>query len=178
MKLLEIVHWKNERLVANGDSLIYLLKTLLPKSGLPEYAPHALFTSHLTLSNLSRGAIDLPPVDNIAGIAIPQICGKHVKPFDSRVIVEKGYEEHMAGILLHELGHALGMEHSVEWPEKYGIPEGYCKIKDSSKYLHVMRTNGKKKHKPYAWNICNRCDLLKAYQENMIKWGEYCLAQN
>ena len=167
-----IVHLPKERLVANGPSL-GRFKKLLNSSVDPSLsqATHALFTSHKLVRDLGRALSSHPKVDAIAGIARQNVCHK---PYKSLVIIERMKRERsMVKVLIHELGHALGMAHNKNWSSYKGIPKGICQISKSSKYQSILRG---KTPKPYAWTICNRCDLLRLYQKQMIKWGKYCLA--
>ena len=169
-----ILYLPNERLVADGPSLSKfqkLLQTFVNPN--LDHATHALFTSHGLVRDLDRALPSHPKVDNRVGIAnVWYVC---FKPYKSLVIIERGpSERQMVKILMHELGHALGMAHNINWSSYKGIPKGICQISKSSKYQSIMRG---KTSKPYAWTICNRCDLLRQYQKQMIKWGKYCLAK-
>ena len=112
----------------------------------------------------------------------------------SRVIVERDPElESYGWLLAHELGHVLGMDHNFEW-EQAGkdirtgserpalVPKGYCndgidpvtgQQKVEGKISNLMRNLVFPKRR--TWSICNRCDVLKLYQDEMIRHGEYCL---
>ena len=82
-------------------------------------------------------------------------------------------------ILSHELGHILGMDHNHGWGNKFGhtdIP--MCKSYTdgpSNGVISVMR-----RYEPdrRIWSICNRCDLLKSYQNHLKKYGKYCMQDN
>ena len=90
--------------------------------------------------------------------------------FVSRSIVDRVEDEiENAMTVMHELGHTLGMEHNGEW-SRHGVPENYCIISKSSKVQPILRVKMDDR-KPYAWTICNRCDLLVMYQKIKLDEG-------
>ena len=142
----------------------------------PDADAHVLFTSHGYLNKLGVAPDDLPAVDNIAGMAnVGNVCAPN---YGSRTIVERGKGNSGMGmirILLHELGHNLGMGHNGAYEKKTeGIPAGICKINKPSRPIMRYISDD---WVPFdlTWTICNRCDLLRNFHKKMIQSGEYCL---
>jgi len=81
-------------------------------------------------------------------------------------------------IMLHELGHNLGMGHNERYEKNIeGIPEGFCKVSKPNR--PIMRYAFENWKVPqFTWTICNRCDLLRNYQKKMKNVGNYCLDRN
>ena len=168
LKLLgNIKHWANERMVPDKvphiPSLDHYLE-LLRSSNLdvPDHVTNVLFTAHGWVARNHPGT-DLVELESaISGVATGGVCATN---FASRVIMERHEDINVDyKTLLHELGHLIGMRHNQDWNEYEGIPEDYCIISKSSKVQSILRTS-EYTAKPYAWTICNRCDLLRRYQE-------------
>ena len=172
-----ITYWPDQRMVAQGKFMGQFRDLLIANADkVPDADAHVLFTSHGYLKQLGVAPDDLPAVDNIAGMAnVGNVCAAN---YGSRTIVERGKGNSGMGmirILLHELGHNLGMGHNGAYEKKIeGIPAGICKINKPSRPIMRYISDD---WVPYdlTWTICNRCDLLRNFHKKMIKSGEYCL---
>ena len=162
----KIKHWVNERMVPDNvphipslDHYLNLLKT--SNLDVPDHVASVLFTAHGWVARNHPGT-DLTELESaISGVAAGAVCQTN---FAARVIVERHENETVNDkCLLHELGHIVGMGHNHDWSKHKYVPEDYCMISKSSKVQSILRTHNP--NKPYAWTICNRCDLLRRYQE-------------
>ena len=167
----EFTHFPGERLDSeNGLDRSEVLLEQANSSLLLE-ATHVMFVNDSCVGDLCTSV----------GIAMSSsVCygSKYGKP--SVTVVER--QDSYGWLLSHELGHVLGMDHNWAWekpskfhPDRPVLPEGYCNdaARGKSKISHLMRNFVVSERR--TWSICNRCDVLKLYQEEMIKYGEYCL---
>ena len=165
-------YWSGSRASATSQNMDLFANYLAEReSSLLNKATHVLFTGDNN--------------DKVAGIAnLNTVCRPYYHPMGnddnngyfgpSIAIVERVHENKTIGWLLaHELSHNLGMQHSWEWEDNFGlVPKGYC-TNENTGGIGIMRTlqpNGR-----HTWTMCNRCDLLKSYQTHMLKYGKYCL---
>ena len=175
----DITYWPDQRMTAKGNFMKQFANLLRANAdSVPDADSHVLFTCHGLLNVLGVAPDDLPPVDKVAGMAsFGNVCAGN---YGSRTIVERGKGGTgmgMIGILLHELGHNLGMGHNGEYEKKIeGIPAGLCKIDKTGDRRPIMRyASDDWVPRDLTWTICNRCDLLRNFHKKLIKSGEYCL---
>ena len=167
----EFTHFPGERLDSeNGLDRSEVLFEQANSSLLLE-ATHVMFVNDSCVGDLCTSV----------GIAMSSsVCYGSKYGTPSVTVVER--QDSYGWLLSHELGHVLGMDHNWAWekpskfhPDRPVLPEGYCNdaARGKSKISHLMRNFVVSKRR--TWSICNRCDVLKLYQEEMIKYGEYCL---
>ena len=171
----EFTYFPGERLTAEQEDGLERSAQLLKQanSSLLFEATHVMFTN------------DSCPVREectVRGVAWGKsVCsGSYAKRYGykglpSVAIVERA--DQYGWLLAHELGHVLGMEHNWAWEPKYGdgrIPQGYCTEEKDRNSSHLLR-NFVERPKRRTWSICNRCNFLKLYQDEMIAHGEFCL---
>lgn len=172
------MYWPGERMIAKGPYMKAFKNLLLANSDIVSDADaHVLFTSHGYLKVLGVWPDGLPEPDKVAGMAnLGNVCAPK---FGSRTIVERGKGSDgvsLIRILLHELGHNLGMGHNKDYERKIeGIPAGLCSV--NKPQVSIMRQYLSDDWDPpaYTWTICDRCDLLRNFHKKMIKEGHYCL---
>ena len=83
-------------------------------------------------------------------------------------------------VLSHELGHTVGMDHNHGWGSKFGHTDiALCKLDfedQNNGIVSIMRQLEPNRRR--VWSICNRCDLLKYYQNQMKRYGKFCMQDN
>ena len=146
----------------------------------PETDVHVIFVAHGYLWKNGLAYDGLEPIDGIAGIAnFGNVCSRDYK---SRSFIERGGGKKgdiQTRVLLHEVGHNFGQGHRKNWKKLLG--SNLCERTKPD--ISIMRgylfetwpETGNPKNRQYVWTQCNRCDLLRNYQKQMIERGSYCL---
>ena len=126
--------------------------------------------------------------DGVGGMArLDAVCIPYNDPQHAHVnaaTVEDWNSTHptsaIGRFLSHELGHIIGMMHNHGWGNNYGHTDiSLCELDfdDKEKGLVNIMRQLEPSHRR-VWSICNRCDLLKSYQNQMKTYGKYCMEDN
>ena len=153
---------------ADGASLTRFTE-ILTNAKASKATTHVMFAADKYLKDL--GLIN-KIVSGPLGLASSQkVCGKI--DYKTKAIVERSNSDFVQ-VLIHELGHNLGMMHLRSWKKKLG-DQYTCDAGPNNAKIMNRYAFENWNLKSYKWSACNRCDLWKRYSDVMDKNGEYCL---
>ena len=171
----DIQYYEGNRWIGRGTPYFGLFQETLRNMNAPEADTNVVFVSHLYLSQNGLAPPNHPPADKVAGVGnFGSVCSPD---YASRTIVERGAGRTGGGqvaVYLHEVAHNLGMGHRKFWARRLGsdiCERSKPQISLMRSYLFESWPQGRQ----YVWSQCNRCDMLRNYQKQMIERGSYCL---